>query len=49
MRRYFDAFESVLKLAVVVIVILMLASLSAQVVLRYVFGQIGRASCRERV
>ncbi len=39
MRRYFDAIESVLKLAVVVIVILMLASLSAQVVLRYVFGQ----------
>jgi TRAP-type C4-dicarboxylate transport system permease small subunit len=39
MRRYFDALENVLKLAVVVIVILMLASLSAQVVLRYVFGQ----------
>jgi TRAP-type C4-dicarboxylate transport system permease small subunit len=39
MRRYFDAFESLLKLAVVVIVMLMLTSLSAQVVLRYVFGK----------
>ena len=39
MRQFFDKLESVLKMAAVIIVLLMLATLSAQVFLRYVFGK----------
>jgi TRAP-type C4-dicarboxylate transport system permease small subunit len=39
MRHWFDKLESVLKMAAVAIVLLMLATLSAQVFLRYVFGK----------
>ena len=39
MRHWFDKLESVLKMAAVAILLLMLLTLSAQVLLRYVFGK----------
>lgn len=39
MRRFFDVLERILKLTAVTLVLLMLLALTAQVFLRYVFGQ----------